>query len=357
MNSFGLRVVFTGALAAIAAVPNLAAADDAAVANFYQNKNVTVLIGAGMGGSYGLYGQLTSNNLGRFLPGTPNMVIQSMPGAGGMKALNYAYNVSPKDGSVILGTHQEVLQETVLNPKAKFDVSKFRWVGRYTDVDYVGFVSDKSGVKTLDDARKKVVVVGATGARAANALGSLAFNRFAGTKFKVITGYKSTAEMFVATERGEIDSVTATWVVMKAFHLPKIRSGKLIPIFAMALERLKEYPDVPAITEFGANSAEKKFLNFWASGGMIGRSVFTPPGVPEDRLNALRNGFDAMIKSPDFLAMAEARKANLNTMGGAELEGRIAKVMDSLTDSDKVAARKIYGELLKSARAAPTRKK
>jgi tripartite-type tricarboxylate transporter receptor subunit TctC len=346
----------TGVLAPLSAIPAIAAGDDAA-AKFYKNRTVTVLIGAGMGGSYGLYGQLTSNHLGPHIPGAPRMVIQSMPGAGGMKALNYAYNVSPKDGSVVLGAHQEVLQETVLNPKAKFDVRKFRWLGRYTDVDYVGFVSGKSGVKSLDDAKKRQVVVGATGARAANALGALAFNRFTGTKFKVITGYKSTAEMFVATERGEIDSVTATWVVMKAFHLPKIRSGKLIPIFAMALNRLKEYPNVPAITEFGANAAEKKFLNFWASGGMIGRSAFTPPGIPEARLAALRGAFDKMVKSPDFLATAKARKASLNPMGGAELESRIAKVMDSMTEADKASARRIYGELLASARKAPKRKK
>ncbi|MDA1325119.1 MAG: tripartite tricarboxylate transporter substrate-binding protein [Proteobacteria bacterium] len=356
MQNVFLGTAVTGVLAVLAVTPAMAANDDA-VANFYGKRTVTVLIGAGMGGSYGLYGQLTSNNLGRHVPGTPNMVIQSMPGAGGMKALNYAYNVSPRDGSVILGTHQEVLQETVLNPKAKFDVRKFRWLGRYTDVDYVGFVTGKSGVKNLDDARKRQIVVGATGARAANALGSLAFNRFAGTKFKVITGYKSTSEMFVAAERGEIDSVTATWVVMKAFHLPKIRSGQLVPIFAMALNRLKEYPNVPAITEFGANAAEKKFLNFWASGGMIGRSAFTSPGIPEDRLNALRVAFDTMVVSPDFLATAKKRKASLNPMGGKELEVRIAKVMDNMTNADRADARRIYGELLASARKAPKRKK
>jgi tripartite-type tricarboxylate transporter receptor subunit TctC len=336
-----------GLLASVAAAPALAAG----VADFYKNKTVTVLIGSGMGGSYGLYGQLTSNFIGPHIPGQPKVVIQSMPGAGGMKALNYAYNVSPKDGSVILGAHQEVLQETVLNPKAKFDVRKFRWLGRYTDVDYVGFASNLSGVKSLEDARKRVVIAGATGRRAANALGPLAFNRFAGTKFKVIPGYKSTAEMFVAIERKEIDMVTATWVVMKAFHLPKIQSGKLIPIFAMSLQRLKEYPNVPAITEFGSNAAEKKFLNFWASGGMIGRSAFTTPGIPAERLAALRGAWDTMIKTPKFLAAAKTRKATLNTMPGAELEKRIAKVME-LSDDDKAAARRIYGELLKSAKSA-----
>lgn len=345
-----LYLASAGLAASVSGAPVMAA-DNSAAADFYKSRTVTVLIGAGMGGSYGLYGQLTSNFLGRHIAGQPKMVIQSMPGAGGMKALNYAYNVSPKDGSVVLGAHQEVLQETVLNPKAKFDVRKFRWLGRYTDVDYVGFVSGQSGVKTLAEAKKRRVVAGATGRRAANALGPLAFNRFAGTKFKVVPGYKSTAEMFAAVERNELEMVTATWVVMKAFHLPKIESGMLVPIFAMSLNRLKEYPKVPAITEFGSNAAEKKFLNFWASGGMIGRSAFTPPGVPEERLSALRDAFDSMVKSSDFLAAAKKRKANLNIMGGAELEKRIAKVMD-LTDDDIKSARRIYGELLTSARKA-----
>lgn len=352
MNKVVLHAALAGVCASIFAAPAIAAG----AADFYKDKTVTVLIGAGMGGSYGLYGQLTSNFIGPHIPGKPNVIIQSMPGAGGMKALNYAYNVSPKDGSVILGAHQEVLQETVLNPKAKFDVRKFRWLGRYVDVDYVGFVSGKSGVKTLEEAKNRVVVAGATGRRAANALGPLAFNRFAGTKFKVIPGYKSTAEMFTAAERKEIDMVTATWVVMKAFHLPKIQSGQLIPVFAMSLERLKEYPDVPAITEFGSNAAEKKFLNFWASGGMVGRSAFTPPGIPEDRLAVLRGAFDSMVASPEFLEAAKKRKASLNIMKGAELEKRIAKVMD-LSDADIAAARQIYGELLSSAKKAPGRKK
>jgi len=345
------RGVFRAALAcaatAYAAMPSIAAGDEA-VAKFYDKKTVTVIIGAGMGGSYGLYGQMTAQHLGRHIPGNPTLIVQSMPGGGGMKALSYAYNAAAKDGSVIVGGHQEVLQETVLNPKVKFDVRKFRWLGRYVDVDYVGFVSGKSGVKTLDDARKRVVVFGATGARAANALGPLAFNRFAGTKFKIVAGYKSTAEMFVAIERGEADAITATWVVMKAMHMPKIMSGQLVPIFAMALDRLKEYPNVPAITEFGSNAAEKKFLRFWATGGAIGRSVFAPPGVPEDRLNALRSAFDAMIKTPEFVKNANTRKASLNPMGGKAVEAKIAGAME-LSDSDIASARGIYSELLKSA--------
>ncbi len=349
------RALAAGIAAAVVSVSS-AQADDKAVADFYKNKTVTVVIGSGMGGSYGLYGQLTSQFLGPHIPGKPRMVIQSMPGGGGMKALGYAYNVAPQDGSVVLGTHQEVLQETVLNPKAKFDVRNFRWLGRYVGVEYVGFVSGKKGVKTLDQARKEQVIFGATGARAANALGPLAFNRFAGTNFKVVAGYKGTSEMFTAVQRGELDAVTATWVVMKAFHMPKIKSGALVPVFTWALERLPEYPDVPAITEFGSNDEEKKFLNFWASGGMIGRSAYMPPNVPADRLAALRKGWDAMVASKEFREGAAKRRASLNIMRGEEIEKRIAKVMQ-MSDTDIAAARRIYGELLKSARAAPKRVK
>ena len=144
--------------------------------------------------------------------------------------------------------------------------------------------------------------------------------------------------------------ITATWVVMKAMHMPKIQSGELVPIFTMSLKRLAEYPDVPSITEFGSNDAEKKFLNFWATGGLLGRSVFAPPGVPADRMTALRAAFDAMVKSPDFLTAAETRKASLNPMSGKEMEAEIAKVMN-LSAADIASARKIYAELLKSASA------
>jgi tripartite-type tricarboxylate transporter receptor subunit TctC len=343
------RAALAGALAASVAAPAMAAGDEA-VAKFYDGKTVTVIVGSGMGGSYGLYGQMTAQHLGRHIPGNPKMIVQSMPGAGGLKAISYVYNAAPKDGSYIIGGHQEVLQETVLNPNAKFDVRKFRWLGRYMDVDYVGFVAGRTGVKTLDDLRNKQVVFGATGVRATNALASLAFNRFAGTKIKVVPGYKSTAEKFVAIERGELDGINATWVVMKALHMPKIQSGQLVPIFTLSLKRLSDYPNVPAITEFGSNAAEKKFLNFWAAGGMIGRSVYAPPGIPADRMDALRASFDRMVKDPEFLKDAAKRKASLNPMGGKELEARIAEVTN-LSDSDIASARKIYSELLKSASA------
>lgn len=350
MRTFLSRAALGGTAVSVAVVlafgPLPAAADP--VADFYKGRTISVVFGAGVGGSYGLYSQLAARHLGNKMPGTPSVVFQSMPGAGGMKALNYAYNAAPKDGSVIILAHQEVLQETILNENARFDVRNFQWIGRYVDADYIGLASEKSGAKSLDDARSRQYVAGATGARAASALAPLAFNLFADARFKIVAGYRGTDEMFLAQERGEVDIVTATWVVIRALHAPKLASGQLVPIFAMSLDRVPELSHVPVITEFGRDEAEKTFLRIWAAGGALGRSLAAPPGVPAERVEALRTAFLASVEDDAFKAEAEQRKAALNIMSGKDLESLIAKVM-TLNPDQIASTRRVYAELLKSA--------
>ena len=318
-----------------------------AIADFYKGKTVQIVIGSGFGGSYGLYSQLAARYIGKKIPGNPTVIVQSMPGAGGLKALAYGYNAAPKDGTYINLAHQEVLQETILDPKARFDVRKYQWIGRFVDVDYVGVVTDKSGVKSLDDARKRQLVAGATGARAASALAPQIFNMTAGTKFKIVAGYKGTADMFLAQQTGELDLVTATLVIIKAAHAEAYKTGKLLPIFAMSLERIPELPKVPSITEFGRNPAETAFLKIWAAGGTIGRSLAAPPGVPAERVAAFRTAFDQVIADPAFKADVEKHKTPFNPMTGKELTTRIDKVMQ-ITPEQIASTRKVYADLLAS---------
>lgn len=338
-------MLVAASLAAVTLASSAAMADS--VADFYKGKTVQIVIGSGFGGSYGLYSQLAARYIGKFIPGHPKVIVQSMPGAGGLKALAFGYNAAPKDGSYINLAHQEVLQETILDPKARFDVRKFQWIGRFVDVDYVGVVTDKSGIKTLDDARKRPLVAGATGARAASALAPQIFNMTAGTKFKIVAGYKGTADMFLAQQSGEVDLVTATLVIIKAAHAEAYKSGKLIPIFAMSLERIPELPKVPSITEFGRNPAESAFLKIWAAGGTIGRSLAAPPGVPAERVSAFRTAFDQMIADPAFKADVEKHKTPFNPISGKELTARIDKVMQ-ITPEQIASTRKVYAELLAS---------
>jgi tripartite-type tricarboxylate transporter receptor subunit TctC len=278
-----------------------------------------------------------------------------MPGAAGLKELAYTYNAAPKDGSVIDLAHQEVLQESILNEKARFDARKFNWIGRFVDVDYIGVVTARSGVKSIDDARKKQIVAGATGARGASAIGPELFNRTAGTKFKVVAGYKGTDEMFLAQEKGEVDMVTATWVIVRAAHADAFKSGKLIPICAMALERIPDLPNVPTITEFGSDPAVRTFVRIWAAGGTVGRALATPPGVPAERVQALRTAFDRMLADPAFKADIDKHKTPFNPMSGEKLAQRIQQVA-TLSPAEIASSRKLYAALLSSKSAKGKRK-
>lgn len=348
MNSSStVRALALGVVATVVAVSGGRPATADPVADFYKGKTVQIIIGAGMGGSYGLYAQLAARHLAGKIPGHPTIVVQSMPGAGGLKALAYEYNVAQKDGSVLAVPHAEVLQETVLDEKARFNAAKYNWIGRFVDVDLVGIALAKSGVTSLDVAKRRQVIVGSTGLRSVTGMVPVLFNRIAGTKFKIVVGYKGVDEMFLAQQKGEIEVVPASWVIAKVLHANEFKSGAMVAIFSTALERSAELPNTPTITEFGRNDDEKMFLRIYFAGGMVGRALATPPGVPAERVNALRAAFDAAVTDKGFEADVAKRHISINVMHGAQLASRIGKVME-LTPAQVAKARKIYGDVLAS---------
>jgi tripartite-type tricarboxylate transporter receptor subunit TctC len=315
------------------------------VAEFYKGKDVRILIGAGVGGTYGLYALLATRHMRKHIPGEPSLTIQTMPGAGGITGMNHSYNVAPKDGTLMHLVHAEVLFETMLSPGVKFNAKDYNYIGRFADADFAAVVSKRSGVKTLDDARKREVSMGATGRRSVTALGPLMFNRTAGTKFKVIAGYKGTSDIDIAMERGEVDGVALSWAGITSIHGQKLKNGDIVPVFTVADSRIKEIPNVPAITEFGRNDSEKTFLSIYTSSGTIGRSLVFPPGVPADRVAALRAAYDKTVKDPEFLAELKSKNILFAPMSGEALQAYVDKVM-STPPARIEAARKIYGELL-----------
>lgn len=269
------------------------------VESFYKGRDVQILIGAGVGGTYGLYAQLAGRHLKKYIPGQPNLIMQSMPGAGGNVGLNYSYNVAPKDGSLMHLVHAEVLYETLLSKSVKFDAGNYLYIGRIADADAVGLATKASGVGSLDDTRKKEVTMGATGFANVFALGPLMMNRVAGTKFRIIAGYKGTSDIHLAMQRGELDGAGMTMANALTLHGDKLKSGDLVPFLAIASKRLAEFPNVPAMTEFGG-AGDKTLMEIYASAGMIGRALAFPPGVPADRVKAVRDAFAKMIADPDF---------------------------------------------------------
>ncbi len=315
------------------------------VAQFYEGKDIRVLIGAGVGGTYHLYAMLAARFMRKHIPGTPSLTLMTMPGAGGITAMNHSYNVAPKDGTLMHLVHAEVLFETLLSPGVMFNAKDYQYIGRFADADFAGMVSKKSGVKTLDDAKKRTVTFGSTGRRSVTFLGPMMFNRTAGTQFKVIAGYKGTSDIDIALERGEVDGVALSWAAVTSVHGQKYANGDIIPVFAVADGRMKPIPNVPAITEFGRNEEEKTFLGIYTSSGTIGRALVFPPGVPADRVAALREAFEKTLRDPEFLAEVKSKGILFDPMSGTDLQAYVAKYMQ--TPAARIdAARKIYSDLL-----------
>ncbi|MDH7795203.1 MULTISPECIES: tripartite tricarboxylate transporter substrate-binding protein [unclassified Beijerinckia] len=334
-------MAFAVALAALAPVTVAAQTLEA----FYKGKDIKVLIGAGVGGTYGLYAQLAARHMRQYVPGQPVIILQAMPGAGGIVALNYSANAAPKDGSMMHLVHAEVLFETLMKPDSKFNARTFQYIGRFADADSIGLVSRQSGIRSLDQVRQREITMGSTGRDTAFALGPLMLNRFGGTKFKVIAGYKGTADIHIAMQRGEVDGAAVTLANAQTIQGAALKSGELVPIFAIAEKRIPDYPDVPTVTEFGRDTNEKAFLEIYTSSGTIGRALAFPPGVPKPFVQALRDAFDKTIVDKEFLAEAQKTSTPLAPMSGEKLAAYVDKLM--ATPPEQVAAaRKINQELM-----------
>jgi tripartite-type tricarboxylate transporter receptor subunit TctC len=341
----GLAGLFLAVAVASATAPSHRAhADD--VAEFYKGKTVRVIIGTGVGGTYGVYGQLVARHFGRFVPGHPTVVMQSMQGAGGFTALNWLGTAAARDGTIVTIGHINIVHEGLFNTEAKFNPREFLWLGRFTSFASIGVASKKSGIRSLADAKAREVAAGAPGMQSVPAQAPTILNKIAGTRFKVVAGYRSTGESFLALERGEVDVAATSMDALRSLHWPKLESGELTPIFVQGVRRLKEFPNAPTLGEFGNNEVEKAFLGVFNVTAEVGRSLATPPGIPPERLAALRGAYQAMVADPAFLADIKKLGIELDLLPGAELQEVIGASM-KMSPQTQEQARKFYEDLFK----------
>lgn len=314
-------------------------------ADFYAGKTVKIVFGTSPGGEYGLYAQLLAQHIGRHLPGQPTVIAQSMPGGGGLTALNHAANVAPRDGTVLSLPHVSIAQDGLLNPMAKFHPGEFQWVGRVAGSVLVGVVSRKAGVRSLADAKTRELIAGGVGANNQTALTPRILNALAGTKFKIVTGYKGTGEVMTAWERGEVDVVTANWDLIMTRYKQQVSAGEIIPLYVHATTRPQVLSAVPTITDFGRTDAERAFLRVYGIAPEIGRSLAAPPGVPKARLDLLRAAFAQMLADPEFNAAISKGNIRLNPLDGQALTTKVVDAID-LPPKKLVKAREFFSALL-----------
>jgi tripartite-type tricarboxylate transporter receptor subunit TctC len=306
----------------------LAGAAHDQVADFYKGRQVTVVVGYGPGGSASFYAQALAHHVGRYLPGNPSVVVQHVPGAGGLLAANNIYNTVPRDGTVFAITGRTVgIEPLIGNSNAKFDGRKFNWIGT-ANVEYTTCLSwHTSPVKTLQDAMTKVLVVGGTGADATDVVFPKAVNKLVGTKFKIVVGYQSSAEMNLAMERGELEGNCGLgWTVVKLRKPEWLRERKINILFQMALRKHPDLPDVPLISDSARTPEDRQVFDFLFAPQEMGRPFFAPPGVPPERVRALRDAFERALKDPAFLAEADKLGLEVQHGGGEAIDRLLERV-------------------------------
>jgi tripartite-type tricarboxylate transporter receptor subunit TctC len=294
------------------------------IADFYKGKTITFITVYSPGGSYDLYGRLVAAHLSRFIPGNPRIVIQYLPGAGGLNGALRLANQSPKDGTEIGMPDRGIAVNQVLSAAGvPLDASKFNWIGSVSSYDGIVQVSTRTGVKTADDLRRIPVVMGSWGVETSSYTTPVLLNALAGTKFKVVTGYRGAAEVDLAIEGGEVDGRISSWVTLKYLKPALLADNKVAVVMQSGVKRNPDLPNVPLVDEVASTEQGKRILEFIDSDTAIGWSVIAPPGVPPERVAALRDAFDQMVKDPKFLADADARHLGVVPSKGQEIEALI----------------------------------
>jgi tripartite-type tricarboxylate transporter receptor subunit TctC len=312
------------------------------VAEFYKGKTLSLVIPNAPGGSFDLYARLVADNLGRFIPGHPAIVPQNMPGAGGMLAANYLTGIAPKDGTVLSVLVPNITLAQVLGVQAiAYDTRKLSWIGRIVATTATLFTWQRSAIKTLADLKTMETLIASTGPLTQAEINSTMLNGVVGTRFRLIRGYKGSAEAALAVERGEADGTLMPWEFLKSAHPDWIRDGKISIVARYVRRPIPGRPDIRSVYELAETDEQKSVLNLFLGSDEMGHPIAMPPDVPRDRLEAVRQALDTMVEDPGFVAEAARRNLDLLPGRAQELERSVAEAFEASAAVIEIA-RKYY---------------
>ena len=318
-----------GALALCLAASSAAQAQSPA--EFYSGKSINLIISTGVGGGVDANARLVGRYLGNHVPGKPTILPRNMPGAGHLQATNYMYGQAPKDGSTIAAILPAfVLHQIIDGAGVQYDARDFPWLGA-SDVDNMNlYVWKTTGVESVADARTKEVLMGATGAGSYTILFPTLMNNLLGTKFKIVTGYKSTNEIHLAMQRGEVQGRAGNlFASLKSGNGDWLRDGSINLLVQMGAARDPEFPDVPLLHELATNDDDRRVLQLFEAEAALGKPFLTTPGIPADRLAVLRSAFEATMKDEGFLADARAMRIEVRPLKHDALKRIVDDIMNT----------------------------
>ena len=317
----------------LAAATTPACAD--AVADFYAGKQIRFIIRSGVGGSYDSYSRLLARHIGRHIPGRPSVLTVNMPGGGGIRAANYVAKIAPQDGTILTIVSQglPVDQALGLNPTFQADLRDFHWVGNISASNQVLVTWHTSPTKTLADLMRRETVIGSRGAGSISVQMPAVLNNIVGTKIRIVYGYPDGRDINLAMERGEVEGrATNPWASYISTDPHYVEKKLIVPILQMGMVKDPDLAHVPLMRDLARDGAGQDILNFMSKAVTVGRPIATTPGVPPERVAALRRAFDLALKDPEFIKDARTQRAELQPMTGAELEQVVREVIGAPAD-------------------------
>jgi len=320
---------------ALASVCLAAAADLPAradpVAEFYKDKTVTMVISTGVGGGYDRNARLVARHLTRFIPGNPTIIPKNMPGAGNVLAMNFMYNVAPKDGSAIAAVAQPVFLLQPLGTKGvQFDARHFGYLGSSNVNNTTLYAWHTAGFSKIEEVFERELILGGTGAGSGTAVFPIMMNNLLGTKFKLVMGYNTAPDVDLAVARGEVQARAGNnFESVMSSNPDWIRDKKIVFLLQFGLERDPGWPDVPLLTEIAKTEEQREVFKFYSAVIAIGRPFFTTPNVPPERLRALQAAFDATHNDPKFLEESSKQKLGVRLTTGPQLH----KIVEDLVNT------------------------
>jgi tripartite-type tricarboxylate transporter receptor subunit TctC len=298
---------------------------------FYKSHTLTIASPAGAGSNYDLYVRTIARYLGKYIPGNPSVIAANVPGAGGMVLANQLANSSPRDGSfagIIPGSAIEY--ELVSDPLVHFKSRELNWIGNMNRLTQTCLVGSQSGIKSAKDLLTKEVVVGATGVGADSYTLPIGYNLILGSKFKVVTGYGAAPDIVTAIEGGEVMGGCGIDVSqMQSQFGSSLRDGKLKFVMQAGLQSDDRFPDVPNVIDIAANPDQKKKLQVLLAAGRLGKPIAMPAEVPPERVNMVREAFDAGMKDPQFRADMQAAQLDTLWMTSAEVYASLSDLFSA----------------------------
>jgi tripartite-type tricarboxylate transporter receptor subunit TctC len=316
-----------GVLLAVA-LPSSPQAQDAP---FYKDKQIRIILSAGVAGGYNEYARTLAEFMGRHIAGNPSFLVQSMPGAGGLNATNHLYTQAAQDGTTIGIVHSTIPLAPLWGSQGvRYETMKFNWIGAFDRAPGVCLMWATSSIKTWQDMLEKTSTVGSSGAGSQMDAYPAMLNKLFGAKIKIIAGYKDGTSIYLAMERGELDGRCGGQMsTIKAMRPDWLSEHKIVAPIVISTTRHPDFPDTPTVMELARDNATRQIIELMTVSQGLDRPVLMPPNTPPARVKEIRDAFKATVTDPDFVAEIKRRSMGLDPVFGEEMTETLAKAFAS----------------------------